>query len=86
MPSSYTLGPHYEDFVQLQLESGRYNSASEVVRAGLRLLEERDKRLRLLDAVLEQGLADANAGRVFPAEKVFDELEARYSRRTKKPR
>lgn len=34
------LGNHYEEFVQKQLESGRYNNASEVVRAGLRLLED----------------------------------------------
>ncbi|MCQ1780722.1 type II toxin-antitoxin system ParD family antitoxin [Neorhizobium galegae] len=34
------LGDHYEEFVQRQLESGRYNNASEVVRAGLRLLED----------------------------------------------
>lgn len=34
------LGKHYEEFVQKQLDSGRYNNASEVVRAGLRLLED----------------------------------------------
>lgn len=79
MPSSYTLGSHYEDFVQSQLESGHYNSASEVVRAGLRLLEERNDRLRSLDRALAQGLKDADAGRVRPAAKVFDELEARYA-------
>ena len=38
MPSSYTLGSHYEYFVKSQLENGHSNSASEVVRAGLRLL------------------------------------------------
>jgi antitoxin ParD1/3/4 len=79
MPSSYTLGPHYEEFVQTQLESGQYSSASEVVRAGLRLLEERNERLRALDEALAQGIEDADAGRVRPAAKVFDELEARYS-------
>jgi antitoxin ParD1/3/4 len=36
------LGKHYEEFVRKQLESGRYNNASEVVRAGLRLLEDHD--------------------------------------------
>ncbi|MCK3778943.1 type II toxin-antitoxin system ParD family antitoxin [Ensifer sesbaniae] len=34
------LGTHYEEFVRKQLESGRYNNASEVVRAGLRMLED----------------------------------------------
>ena len=40
MPSSYTLGDHYEKFVRELVESGRYNSASEVLRDGLRLLED----------------------------------------------
>ena len=79
MPSSYTLGSHYEAFVQSQLENGHYNSASEVVRAGLRLLEERNDRLCSLDRALAQGLKDADAGRVRPAAKVFDKLEARYA-------
>ena len=86
MPSSYTLGRHYEDFVQLQLKSGRYGSASEVVRAGLRLLEERSEHLRSLDHAIVQGLEDAKAGRVFAAETVFDELEARYRGPSKKRR
>lgn len=42
MPSSYTLGDHYEKFVRELVESGRYNSASEVLRDGLRLMEERE--------------------------------------------
>jgi antitoxin ParD1/3/4 len=42
MPSSYTLGAHYEKFVRELVESGRYNSASEVLRDGLRLMEERE--------------------------------------------
>lgn len=49
MPN-YALNDHYESFIRKQLESGRYNNASEVVRAGLRMLEdfeaEREKWLR----------------------------------------
>ncbi len=78
MPSSYTLGAHFESFVQGQLASGRYASASEVVRDGLRLLEEREKRRAALHQALREGLADAEAGRIHDADAVFDELTARY--------
>jgi antitoxin ParD1/3/4 len=76
MPSSYTLGSHFETFVQGQLASGRYSSASEVIRDALRLMEDREKRRAVLHAALDQGLAEAAAGRVHDADEVFDELEA----------
>ncbi|MGH7024133.1 MAG: type II toxin-antitoxin system ParD family antitoxin [Caulobacteraceae bacterium] len=78
MPSSYTLGAHFEGFVKEQLESGRYNSASEVVRDALRLLEERKRRLALVDAGLARGLAEADAGRLIDSDKVFDRLKSKY--------
>jgi antitoxin ParD1/3/4 len=80
MPSSYTLGQHFEAFIQAQLASGRYNDASEVLRDALRLMEERERRLAAVDAALERGLADIEAGRVHDADDVFDELEERYDR------
>src|SRR5262249_1771415 len=79
MPSSYTLGQHFEAFIQAQLASGRYNNASEVVRDALRLMEDRERRLAAVDAAIERGLADISAGRVHDADAVFDELEARYT-------
>ena len=79
MPSSYSLGSHFETFIQTQLSSGRYNNASEVLRDALRLMEERERRLASLDASIARGLADIEAGRVREADTVFDELEARYA-------
>ena len=79
MPSSYTLGKHYEEFIRGQLASGRYNNASEVVRDALRLLEDKERRLAALDAAITRGIADADAGRVVDADEAFDTLEARYT-------
>jgi antitoxin ParD1/3/4 len=81
MPSSYTLGSHYEAFIKRQLASGRYNNASEVVRDALRLMEEREKRLKSLDKMIYRGIAQADTGLVYDAEQVFDELEAKQAAR-----
>jgi antitoxin ParD1/3/4 len=80
MPTSYTLGKHFEQFVQAQLASGRYNNASEVLRDALRLMEERERRMAALDIAIERGIADLKAGRVHDAEDVFADLKARYTR------
>jgi antitoxin ParD1/3/4 len=76
MAISAELGPHLEAFVSKLVSSGRYNSKSEVLRDGLRLLEERQAKLAALDAMVAEGLADIDAGRVHDAEDVFDELES----------
>jgi antitoxin ParD1/3/4 len=78
MPSSVDLGKKLESTVAKLVAKGRYNSRSEVIREGVRLVEEREKRLAELDAALDKGLADIDAGRFSPAEKVFDRLEKRY--------
>jgi len=53
--TSVTIGNHFEAFIAEQLEEGRYGSASEIVRAGLRLLEEQESRIRQLRAALIEG-------------------------------
>lgn len=52
--TSISIGPHFDTFIQAQIENGRYASTSEVVRAGLRLLEQEEEKLK----VLRQALAD----------------------------
>jgi antitoxin ParD1/3/4 len=60
--TNVTLGEHFEAFLAEQIQIGRYSSASEAVRAGLRLLEEREIKLETLRQALkegeESGLAD----------------------------
>ncbi|CCV14661.1 type II toxin-antitoxin system ParD family antitoxin [Mesorhizobium sp. STM 4661] len=80
MPN-YALNDHYESFIRKQLESGRYNNASEVVRAGLRMLEdfeaEREKWLREeIPSRLTEFQQDRAKG--IPADTVFSRLEARH--------
>ncbi len=78
MPSSVALGKQLESTVKRLVASGRYNSKSEVIREGVRLVEEREKRLAALDAALDRGLADIEAGRTHSADDVFAELRTRY--------
>ena len=53
--TSISLGEHFDTFVAEQLNSGRYSSTSEVVRAGLRLLEDAETRLGTLRKMLQDG-------------------------------
>lgn len=53
--TSVTIGNHFETFINQQVNEGRYSSASEVVRAGLRLLEEQEARVQQLRAALIEG-------------------------------
>lgn len=83
MASSYTLGNHYETFIRDLLATGRYASASEVVRDGLRLLEDREKhreaKLIALREAIREGLESG------PAEPLdVDEIKARA--RTYRPK
>lgn len=53
--TSVTLGGHFDDFIAKQLSTGRYGSASEVVRAGLRMLEDSECKLETLRHLLDEG-------------------------------
>lgn len=78
MASSVDLGNRLEKFVTRLVKSGRYHSKSEVLREGVRLIQEREAKLTALDDAIAQGIADAEAGRVKPMKKVFDRMVNEY--------
>lgn len=60
--TSISLGDHFESFISKQIESGRYGSASEVVRASLRMLEEHEQKIGTLRQALIDGENSGDAG------------------------
>ncbi len=66
MPSSYSIGDHYEAFAKELVASGRYASVSEVLRDGLRLMEEREAlrvwKLAELQKAIQEGIDSGDAG------------------------
>jgi antitoxin ParD1/3/4 len=53
--TSFSIGEHFNGFIEAQVDQGRYSSASDVVRAGLRLVEEQELRLAALRSALVEG-------------------------------
>jgi antitoxin ParD1/3/4 len=79
MAMSADPGHALERFVEELVASGRYHSKSEVLREGVRLIQEREARLAALDASVARGLADADAGRVKSSSEVFARLESKFA-------
>jgi len=83
MPTSVALSPHFESFVKQQVSAGRFNNVSEVVRAGLRLLEDQEElkalRLQELRNAIQAGAA---SGAGSDADAVFERLERKYQTAT----
>ena len=88
MPRSYNLGERFEAFIAEQISKGRYANASEVLRAGLRTLEDDERLMEVRLAELRAAVAMGRAsGEAKPADEVLDRLEAKYRAQIKrKPR
>ena len=72
-----SLGPHYEEFIQSCILQGRYNNASEVIRAGLRRLEEDERKIAFLRAAIQEGI-DSGVCEDFDSEEHLKQLKAAY--------
>ncbi len=83
MAVSADLGKPLEDYLNELVTKGRYRSRSEVLREGLRLVQEREKRLEALDASLAKGLEDVAKGRTRPAKEVFADLHTHLEKLAK---
>lgn len=74
--TSISLGNYFENFVKSRIREGRYKNASEVIRAGLRLLEEREDKVQALKNAIQEGM-DSGVNEDFDAEEFLKELKVR---------
>ncbi len=77
MGTSVSLGDHFEGLVKGLVEAGRYNNASEVVRDGLRMVEDRERRLAALDRAVAEGISAESQGRTMPIEDAAERIKAK---------
>ena len=75
--TSVSLSAHFVEFIDDQVETGRYNSASDVVRAGLRLLEEYEARVKALQNALIEG-EESGEPREFDGEAFLKRMNDQY--------
>ena len=76
--TSVLLGDHYESFIKTQIKTGRFASASEVVRTALRLLEEEeDRKIALLRSAIEAG-EKSGLSMPYDGEKFIERMMAKY--------
>lgn len=73
--TSISLGDHFEDFVDKRVSTGRFKNASEVIRAGLRLLEEEENKISALKKAIVEGL-DSGPAKNFDPKKHLSRLKA----------
>ena len=74
--TSISLGSHFDEFVQGRITTGRYNNASEVIRAGLRLLEEEENKVIALKEAIREGI-ESGVVYDFNPDKFLEQLKTR---------
>ena len=73
--TSVALGEYFENFVENRISEGRYKNASEVIRAGLRLLEEEENKIKALKNAIQEGI-DSGIAEGFNPKKHLESLKA----------
>jgi antitoxin ParD1/3/4 len=74
--TSISIGDYFDSFIQSSISAGRYKNASEVVRAGLRLLEEEEKKLIVIRAAIQEGI-ESGIANDFNPETHLEKLKAK---------
>lgn len=74
--TSISLGNHFESFIEGSVNNGRFNNASEVIRAGLRLLEDEENKIIALRKAIQEGI-DSGIAEDFEPKKFLESLKAR---------
>jgi antitoxin ParD1/3/4 len=74
--TSISLGDYFETFVRSSISKGRFNNASEVIRAGLRLLEEEESKVLALKNAIQEGI-DSGIDYHFDSQKHLDSLKSK---------
>lgn len=76
--TSVSLGDHFASFIDAQVKEGRYGSASDVMRAGLRLLEEHEAKVKALQDALIAG-EQSGPAKDFDSEAFLDRMHAKHA-------
>ena len=74
--TSISLGNHFDEFVQKRISQGRFKNVSEVIRAGLRLLEEEETKVAALKSAIQEGI-DSGLAHDFDPKKHLESLKAK---------
>jgi len=77
--TSVSLGSYFDEFVQARISEGRYKNVSEVIRAGLRLLENEENKALALRSAIQEGI-DSGIALDFDASKNLEELKADHKK------
>lgn len=78
MASSVNLGEQLEAFITEAVKNGRYGSRSEVLREGVRLVQEREAKWARFEAEIRKGIDSADRGELHDSDEIFDRLESKY--------